>query len=382
MDWIHNNFLNFLKQSAILITLLLGAYTFSFAQTQQTHTVKAGETLFSISKSYDVAVEKLRDWNNLSGNELSVGQTLVVGQSPGKQPENGISHEVKPQETLFSISKQYGVTIAELKQWNSLSSNNLEVGQQITIYPPDDQSKSMPASETSLVANTTTSQNTYYTVKSGDSLYKIANQHNMTIDELKQLNDLTSNTIRVGQRLTVRKSGQAAPSVAESGGESTPQGSFAVHTVASGSSLQAILRKFNMSEEEFRALNPDAGSSLQAGQEVTVLLPPTRTYKNPYTIQANLKDLGQTAVSGYDASQKGTTTTSGELYNPNQLTAAHSNIALGNVIFVQNPNNNKGVYVRINDRFTGNGLKLSQAALQSLDLNASSNATVNMFQDQ
>lgn len=369
---------NIIKVFLLAGLLLVGLQAAAWAQ-QQTHTVRAGQTLFSIAKQYDVSVDQIREWNNLGDNELRVGQTLIVGRS---QPEDAISHTVQPQETLFSISKKYRVSITELKRWNNLETNSLKVGQELTVYPPDEQSATADTAQSSLVVNTPTRSNTYYTVKSGDTLYEIARTHNMTLDELKTLNGLTSNTIRVGQRLTVREQSQAAPSVAESSSESTPQGAFVVHTVQQGSSLQSLLNKFSMTEAEFRALNPDVSSSLQSGQQVTVLLPPSRSYSNPYTVQSNLKDLGQTLVASYDTSQVGATTTSGELYNPSQLTAAHSNIALGNVIFVRNPRTNKGIYVRINDRFSGDGLKLSDAALRSLDLMGNSNTTVNMYQDQ
>lgn len=369
---------NIIKVFLLAGLLLVGLQAAAWAQ-QQTHTVSAGQTLFSIAKQYDVSVDQIREWNNLGDNELRVGQTLIVGRS---QPEDAISHTVQPQETLFSISKKYRVSITELKRWNNLETNSLKVGQELTVYPPDEQSATADTAQSSLVVNTPTRSNTYYTVKSGDTLYEIARAHNMTLDELKTLNGLTSNTIRVGQRLTVREQGQAAPSVAESSSESTPQGAFVVHTVKQGSSLQSLLNKFSMTEAEFRALNPDVSSSLQSGQQVTVLLPPSRSYSNPYTVQSNLKDLGQTLVVSYDTSQVGATTTSGELYNPSQLTAAHSNITLGNVIFVRNPRTNKGIYVRINDRFSGDGLKLSDAAMRSLDLMGNSNTTVNMYQDQ
>lgn len=371
-----------IKTVVVTTVLFIGSHSVILAQAQQTHTVQSGETLFSIAKKFDVSVEQLREWNNLSGNNLEVGRSLIVSQGSSASSGDAITHTVQPQETLFSISKQYRVSISELKQWNNLSSNNLNVGQKLTIYPPDENAASQSDTSQNLVVNTTTKANTYYTVKSGDTLYQIGQQFGMSLDELKTLNDLTSNTIRVGQRLTVRKPTQAAPSVAQSASESTPQGAFVMHKVERGSSLQDILQKYEMTEPEFNALNPDVSSPLRSGQEVTVLLPPSRNYKNPYTVQSSLKDLGKTVVTAYDSSQKGTTTTSGELYNPNELTAAHSNIALGNVIFIQNPRNKKGIYVRINDRFSGNGLKLSRAALQSLDLSGSGNATVNMYQDQ
>ena len=372
--------------SLLAIVLIFGGVVQTvIAQNQNvTHTVQKGETLFSIAQRYNVDIEQLRDWNKLTGNQLRVGQVLVVRKSGADDNPKAVTHKVQAQETLFSISKQYGVTIPEIKSWNNLTTNTLDLGQELVLYPSDQQGTSSDGTSSSpLVVNTPVSNNTYYTVKSGDTLYKIAQQHNMTVDELKALNDLSSNTIRIGQRLTVRQT-QSAPSVSDNVTESSPQGSFVNLTLQQQENLKTLLSRFKISEEEFYALNPDLNSStLRAGQKITVLAPPSTTHENPYTVRATLKNLGETPVSYYKSTRAGTTTTSGELYNPNQLTAAHSNIELGSVIFVRNPTNGRGVYVRINDRFSGKGLKLSQAALNSLGMTGSvGSASVNIFQDQ
>jgi LysM repeat protein len=363
------------KTLLLLFIVLLGATTLTLAQSQ-THIVKQGETLFSIAQQYDIEVAQVREWNNLRGNELSIGQTLLVS---APSPDSAITHTIQRQETLFSISKQYNVSIAEIKSWNNLSSNNLQVGQELTIYP----SEASNREQQSLVVEKETQSNTYYTVKSGDSLYKIAQERDMTVEELKSLNNLTSNTIRVGQQLTVRSKSSPPPSVADDDIASSPQGKFMVHTISGGTkSLQDLLNKFRMDEQEFRALNPSIDRDrFQAGSEITVLAPPTRTYKNPYLMSSSLQDLGSTAVSQYSESERGNPTTNGELYNPNDLTAAHSNISLGSVIYIQNNDNNRGVYVRINDRHSGNGLKLSSAAWQTLNFN-SNLPTVTIYQNQ
>lgn len=360
-------------KSFLILSIISVAFAVSALGQTTTHTVKKGDTLYSIAKEYNVNVQQLREWNNLQGNNLEVGQSLVIRK---EVPEDAVQHTVEAQETLFSISKQYNVSIAEIKSWNNLSSNNLDIGQTLTIYPSEDTSP-----QQSIVVDKETQENTYYTVKSGDSLYKIARQHDMTVNELKKLNDLSSNTIRVGQRLTVRGGNTPPPSVAESM-ESSPQGKFIVYTVPGSTRLQQLLNKFRMDEQEFRALNPSVNDDrLASGQKVTVLAPPSRTYKNPYLTNTNLQNLGSTSVSEYSDSERATPTTNGELYNPNALTAAHSNISLGTVIFIENPENRKGVYVRINDRHSGNGLKLSEAAWQALDFK-SSMPTVTIYQDQ
>ncbi|HEX6983309.1 MAG TPA: LysM peptidoglycan-binding domain-containing protein [Balneolaceae bacterium] len=362
-------FRSFIKSTLAFAVLTFGFTVFASAQ-DATHTVAKGETLFSIAQQYNVEVQQLKQWNDLHSNRLSIGQVLTVRQS---SPEN-IVHTVEAGETLFSISKKYNVNIAELKSWNNLSASNLKVGQKLTIFPM----RSGAQQNRPITVDKKTQQNTYYVVKSEDSLYRIALEHGMTVEALKTLNDLASNTIRVGQHLTVRAPSMP-PSIAESA-EASPQGKFIAYRI-SGESLGELLLTFKMGEDEFWALNPDAGSTLRNGQQITVLAPPGRSYKNPYLVNANLQNLGSTQALTYSASAKGTTTTNGELYNPNALTAAHSNISLGSVIFVKNRENEKGIYVRINDRISGNGLKLSTAAWNVLQLSETDPA-VTIYQNQ
>lgn len=368
------NLNTFFKSIAIALVLTVGV-TISATAQNKVHKVKKGETLYSIAQQYNVEVEQLKRWNDVDANGLSVGQSLVIRTSPANR--DSIVHEVEKQETLFSISKKYNVSIAEIKSWNNLESNNLTVGQKLTIYPSEKNS-----GQKSIVVDKKTEQNTYYTVKSGDSLYRIAQEHNMSVEELKQLNDLSSNTIRVGQKLTVRSKGGKAPPSVETSVTSSPQGKFVSYEVSGDpESLQQILDKFKMTEKEFRALNKGMNqSTFRPGQKLTVLAPPSKTYKNPYLKSADLQSLGSVSVSKYSDSAKATSTTNGELYNPEALTAAHSNISLGSVIYIENPQNSKGIYVRINDRNSGNKLKLSAAAWQVLDFKTNS-PTVTIYQN-
>lgn len=293
-----------------------------------------------------------------------------------------MEYEVKQGETLYSISKKLEVNVAELKQWNGLEGNNLAIGQILIYYKleetTDEASDTGVPSET-LINKQQIPENDFYTVKSGDNLYTISRNHNMTVEELKALNDLESNVIRVGQQLAVRKL-SSGPSVSLSTDESTSQGLFSLYTVSEGESLDSILTKFKMSENEFGQLNPQINiQSLFRGQEVTVLVPPSNEFENPYLQNANLEDLGTVPVIVYDDSEIARTTTNGELYDPEALTAAHANIRLGTVIFVENPATGKGIYVRINDRITGDGIKLSARAFKSLGFKQNENVSVNIY---
>lgn len=306
---------------------------------------------------------------------------LVLSADAFAQQRN--THTVAQGETLYSISKTLNVTVAELQAWNDLSSNDISIGQNLIYYTDEEQSTpdSSSSSGPSLVNITTPQENIFYTVKSGDNLTVIARAHNMTVSELKELNNLESDLLRIGQRLSVRKPvNSVAPSASEFSGESAPQGSFAVYTIQSGEATAILLDKFRMTAQELQELNPDVNiSALEQGQTITVLLPPSRNFDNPYLAKANLQDLGTVSVNSYSETDAGNTTTSGELYNPDELTAAHSNIALGSIIFIENSVTKQGIYVRVNDRVTGAGLKLSNKAYRILGLTGNGNPTVTIY---
>lgn len=375
----------------ILITVI--AVPAHSQQTPVVHIIQQGETLFSIARDYTITVGELRQWNNLDSDNLSPGQTIRISPPPA---ENQITHTVEQSETLFSISRRYGVTIAEIQQWNELRTNNLDLGSELIIYLPDPGSSAEPLEIPDLPGNPQVPEeresivrsadagpaNTYYTVRSGDTLYKIAADHGMTIRELRDLNNLEGDMLRIGQQLIVRETESSAPSVAENADESTPQGRFVQYRLERGESDADLLQKFNMSEQELAALNPGvAMESLSAGQLVTVLLPPNRAFANPYKKGASLQDLGSVPVFRYSDNEAASPTTSGELYNPDQLTAAHANMSLGNVIYLENPENGLGVFVKINDRHSGEGLKLSRKAYTMLGLSAGNGQSVTIYLD-
>ncbi len=108
------------------------------------HVVKSSETLFSISRAYNIQVDDLRKWNGITDNNISIGQKLIIKSGPSSSndqhtvqsvPANGKTHTVEESQTLYSISRMYGVTTDELKAWNKLSSNSLSIGQVLIVSP-------------------------------------------------------------------------------------------------------------------------------------------------------------------------------------------------------------------------------------------------------
>lgn len=114
------------------------------------HVVAEKETLYSIARLYSLSVDDLRQMNKLTSDALSIGQELIVKRSklaeqpviksnpPAAQSLKGV-HTVASKETLFSISRQYGVSIDQLKQWNNLSGNELSLGQSLFVVAPENQ---------------------------------------------------------------------------------------------------------------------------------------------------------------------------------------------------------------------------------------------------
>ena len=146
------------------------------------YVVKSGDTLWSIARKYNLSVNELKSLNNLSNNVLSVGQRLIVGK------ESSNDYVVSAGDTLWAIARKFNVSVDDIKALNNLSSNNLSIGMILKIP---------------LYSNKQNEETNVYVVKSGDSLWSIARMFNSTVDEIKSLNSLKSNVLRIGQRLVV-----------------------------------------------------------------------------------------------------------------------------------------------------------------------------------
>ena len=146
------------------------------------YVVNSGDTLWSIARKYNLSVNELKALNNLSSNVLSVGQRLIVGK------ESSNDYVVSAGDTLWAIARKFNVSVDDIKALNNLSSNNLSIGMILKIP---------------LYSNKQNEETNVYVVKSGDSLWSIARMFNSTVDEIKSLNSLKSNVLRIGQRLVV-----------------------------------------------------------------------------------------------------------------------------------------------------------------------------------
>lgn len=201
------------------------------------YTVKSGDSLWSISKKFGVSVSELKEANNLSSNLLSIGQNLII---PGKVPEKeSDEYAVQKGDTLYSIARKFNTTVDNLKSLNNITTDSLAIGQILKI-----------PGEENIKENT-------YTVKKGDNLYSIARTYGTTVDKLKDINNLTSNNLSIGQVLKL-------PS-----GDTTKDN--VVYTVQKGDSLYSIAREYGTTVDALKKLNNITSNTLSIGQKL--LLP-------------------------------------------------------------------------------------------------------------
>lgn len=204
----------------------------------QTYTVQSGDTLYGISKQFGVSVDELKRINNLTSNTITKGEILKIPSTV-----TTIDYVVKKGDSLYSIAKRYNTTVKDITRLNNLTSNSLTVGQLLIIAIDD---------------NATSTPTTYkdYVVKKGDSLYSIANKNNITVDELKKINNLTSNMLSIGQVLKLPTQDKVEE--------------MAMYTVQKGDSLYSIAKKFGITVDEIKSLNNLTSNNLAIGEQLMI----------------------------------------------------------------------------------------------------------------
>ncbi len=259
------------------------------------YTVQKGDSLYSIARKYGVTVDEIKDVNNLTSNTLTVGQRLIIPVE--KEQEDAGIYTVKSGDSLYAIATKFNTTIADLMKLNNLTSTALSVGQQIKLPGKKDEE---------IITNE-------YIVKSGDTLYKIANAYNLSVADLINANNLANNNLSVGQKLII-----------PTGSQPTPVPSYQNYVVTKGDNLYAIAREYNTTVQELMKINNLTSNLLSLGQVLkvpTTSSSPSIPSTNTYTVKS-----GDTLYS--IARKFGTTVTN--IQNKNNLSG--TNLRLGQVL--------------------------------------------------
>ena len=183
-----------------------------------------------------------------------------------------IVYTVKNGDYLGRIASRNRCTVAQIKRWNNLKSNNIRVGQRLVIYKggggPSTSSSSSSSSASSSASSSSSSSTPTgtYTVKSGDTLSGIATRHGVTVNQLKQWNGLTSNNIKVGQKLKLNSSSATASSSTTSA-----SGEYTTYTVKSGDSLYSISKNYSgVSAQDIMNFNGMSNSNIKPGMKIKI----------------------------------------------------------------------------------------------------------------
>ena len=195
-----------------------------------TYTVKAGDTLSEIAQLFNTTANNIKSLNNLTSDTIYVGQKLRIPSSGGSS--SNITYVVQDGDTLWKIANKYNVSIDSIKSLNNLKSN--------VIYPND--ILYIPT------GSNIPSTNIDYIVKPGDSLYLIANKFKTTINDIKTLNNLTSDVLQIGQNLIIPSSNNITQ-----------------YVVQANDSLWKIANKYNTTVEKIMNYNNLTTSVIRPG---------------------------------------------------------------------------------------------------------------------
>ena len=226
--------------------------------------VVAGDTLWKISKTFGTTVDALKKANKLTSDTIYPGQTLEIPvpvTNTTSTPAPSV-YKVVAGDTLWKISKTFGITVDDLKKANKLTSDNIYPGQTLEIPVPAASTPSAPVPS-------------LYKVVAGDTLWKISKTFGTTVDALKKANKLTSDNIYPGQTLEIPVPVTNMPSTPVLDTDQTPYGNTqwpdVTYIVQPGDTATSVAKKFGVKVEDILKYNyMDPDDWLEAGEKIAI----------------------------------------------------------------------------------------------------------------
>ena len=268
---------------------------------QETYTVKPGDTLYGISNQFGVSVTELAELNGIKGSNLAVGTILKIPSVSGTNPNNMFMYTVKSGDTLYKIATKYNTTPQKIIDLNYLKNSNIVPGQVLRI--PETYTKE----EDMYMPNYTN-----YIVKKGDTLYGIAKNNNISVDTLIKDNSITS-PLNIGQILKIRipSSNEVieeciGPDYIPPDTNQTPI--LTTYTVKSGDNLYSIAKKYNTSASAIMLLNNLPNTNLSINQKLKIPAVSTVTQTKPSTPNTGSSYIVKNGDNLYSIAKKFNTT--------------------------------------------------------------------------
>lgn len=229
------------------------------------HIVKKSETLSSIARIYSVDEDAIRKFNSLKTDDIQPDAVLripmdysaLMKTSNAEKPvqkNEFTEYQIAEKETLYSISKKFGVTIADLLEWNPELQNGPKIGQKIQIGKPTVKAK-----------NVETNPYIEHKVSRKESLYGIARMYQISIDSLKLFNPGLTEAINDGQVILIPKDRK--------------QAAFITHTPQHKEKTSEIAENYSISEQKLKEANPGIGEKISKDETIKIPVSNTETEK-------------------------------------------------------------------------------------------------------
>ncbi|HFO0432340.1 muramidase family protein [Enterococcus faecium] len=283
--------------------------TNSSSATSTTYTVQSGDSVWKISNDHGITMAQLIEWNNIKNNFVYPGQQLIVsnggssntgantGNTSGSNSSNssssntasGTKYTVKAGDSVWSVSNKYGITMAQLIQWNNIQNNFIYPGQQLTVSNSGSTNSASSNTGSSANTNNSSSANTgssssqgTYTVKAGESVWSVANKNGITMNQLIEWNNIKNNFIYPGQQLIVKggnstntntgsTTSAAKPNTPNtSATTSTSSSGNTMYTVKAGESVWSVANKHHITMDQLIEWNNIKNNFIYPGQQVIV----------------------------------------------------------------------------------------------------------------
>ncbi|MEL5940861.1 LysM peptidoglycan-binding domain-containing protein, partial [Tetragenococcus halophilus] len=248
-----------------------------------TYTVQAGDSVWLIADQNGITMNQLRDWNNIQNDFVYPGQELTVskdGSSDDSNNSNGTgnsdnnsnssnngssTYTVKAGDSVWLIADQNGITMNQLRDWNNIQNDFVYPGQELTVSNGSSSNNSNSNSS----SNSNNSSGGSYTVKAGDSVWLIADQNGITMNQLRDWNNIQNDFVYPGQELTVSNGSSSNNSNSNSSSNSN-NSSGGSYTVKAGDSVWLIADQNGITMNQLRDWNNIQNDFVYPGQKLTV----------------------------------------------------------------------------------------------------------------